>query len=102
MPSIVLLEQLRTIDKRRLEDYIDTLPEKDIKGINHALAISIGLIDPVPNKLTLCLCRTCAENFYGTGAYILRRLDPQQVEKDTCTYCNSKGGFDYEVIPKSR
>lgn len=102
MPSIVLLEQLRTIDKRRLQDYIGTLPEKDIMGINHALAISIGLIDSVPKRLTLCLCRTCAENFYGTGAYILRRLDPQQVEKDNCTYCNSKGGFDYEVIPKTR
>lgn len=102
MPSIVLLEQLRTIDKRRLEDYIGSLPEKDIKGINHALAVSIGLIDPVPNKLTLCLCRTCADNFYGTGAFILRRVNSEQTEKDTCIYCNQRMGYDYEIIPKNR
>ncbi len=102
MSSIVLLEQLRTIDKRRLEDYIGILPEKDIKGINHALAISIGLIDAVPNKLTLCLCRTCADNFYGTGAFVLKRVNPAQVEKDTCTYCNQRKGYDYQVFPKNR
>ena len=53
LPSIVLLEQLRTVDKRRLSEFIGHLPEKHIQGINHALAISIGLIDSVPKKLIL-------------------------------------------------
>ena len=56
LPSIVLLEQLRTVDKRRLSEFIGHLPEKHIQGINHALAVSIGLIDSVPKKLILCLC----------------------------------------------
>ena len=102
LPSIVLLEQLRTVDKRRLNEFIGHLPEKHIQGINHALAVSIGLIDSVPKKLILCLCSTCANNFYGSGAFALRRVDPAQTEKDTCTYCNSRKGFDYEVIPKAR
>ena len=37
-----------------------------------------------------------------TGAYSLRRIDPQQTEKDTCTYCNQRKGYDYEIIPKNR
>ena len=41
LPSIVLLEQLRTVDKRRLGDFIGHLSEKHIHGINHALAVSI-------------------------------------------------------------
>ncbi len=102
LPSIVLLEQLRTVDKRRLGDFIGHLSEKHIQGINHALAISIGLIESVPKKLILCLCSACADNFYGTGAYSLRRIDPQQTEKDTCTYCNQRKGYDYEIIPKNR
>ncbi len=102
LPSIVLLEQLRTVDKRRLNDFIGHLSEKHIQGINHALAVSIGLIESVPKKLILCLCRTCADNFYGTGAYSLRRVDPQQIEKDTCTYCNQRKGYDYELISKNR
>lgn len=102
LPSIVLLEQLRTVDKRRLGNFIGHLSEKHIHGINHALAVSIGLIESVPKKLILCLCRTCAENFYGSGAFVLHRVNPEQTEKDTCTYCNSRNGYDYEIIPKNR
>lgn len=41
--SIVLLEQIRTIDKSRLGIYIGRLDEKCMKGIDQALAISTGL-----------------------------------------------------------
>lgn len=100
IPSIVLLEQLRTVDKRRLSSFIGRLPEKHIQGINHALAVSVGLIENIPNKLILCLCRTCAENFYGSGAFVLHRVGVEQTEKDTCTYCNSRKGVDYELTRK--
>lgn len=100
LPSIVLLEQLRTVDKRRLNDFIGHLSEKHIQGINHALAVSIGLIESVPKKLILCLCRTCADNFYGSGAFVLRRVNSEQNAKDTCTYCNNRKGYDYEIIRK--
>ena len=102
LPSVVLLEQLRTVDTKRLDAYIGRLPEQHIRGINHALAISVGLIAPVPQKLTLCLCSVCAENFRNTGAFSLRRTDPQQAAKDVCTYCNHRKGVDYEVIPRRK
>lgn len=41
--SIVLLEQVRTIDKLRLERYIGQLDETTMKGIDCALAVSIGI-----------------------------------------------------------
>ena len=53
LPSIVLLEQLRTVSKQRLEGYIGRLDKKHIRGVNHALAVSIGLVSPVPNRLNL-------------------------------------------------
>ncbi len=43
LPSIVLLEQLRTIDKRRLEDYIGKIDGTYMKELDRALAVSIGL-----------------------------------------------------------
>lgn len=100
LPSIVLLEQLCTVDKRCLGNFIGHLSEKHICGINHALAVSIGLIESVPKKLILCLCSTCANNFYNPGIYYLRRVDPYQTAKGTCTYCNSRKGLDYEVVRK--
>lgn len=41
--SLVLLEQVRTIDRKRLGEYIGTLEDEYMKGIDHALAISMGL-----------------------------------------------------------
>jgi mRNA interferase MazF len=41
--SLVLLEQVRTIDRKRLGEYIGILDDKYMKGIDRALAISIGL-----------------------------------------------------------
>jgi len=43
MPSIVLLEQIRTIDKKRLNGYIGRLDNNATHNVNSALAISIGL-----------------------------------------------------------
>ena len=99
-PSMILLEQIRTIDKRRLGQRIGKLSDKHIAGLNNALAVSVGLIEPEPQKLTLCLCGTCANNFYGTGAFVLKRVDPDAVEKDTCTYCGQRRGYDYTVMKK--
>lgn len=42
-PSIILLEQIRTIDKKRLDSYIGHLSDMHIDGIDKALAISVGL-----------------------------------------------------------
>lgn len=41
--SIVLLEQLRTIDKSRLGDYIGRLNAEEINCLDNALAISVGI-----------------------------------------------------------
>lgn len=45
-PSIVQLEQLRTIDKRRLRQYIGSADQETIVHINTAIAISCGIITP--------------------------------------------------------
>jgi mRNA interferase MazF len=42
--SIVLLEQIRTIDKRRLRDYVGALGYEDMRGVDRALAVSVGLV----------------------------------------------------------
>ena len=55
LPSLVLLEQLRTIDKRRLQSYIGRLDEYHIRRINRALAVSVGLIEEIPKNLIMCL-----------------------------------------------
>ena len=41
--SLVLLEQIRTIDKSRLKAYLGTLHNEVMSNIDDALAVSIGL-----------------------------------------------------------
>lgn len=41
--SVVLLEQIRTIDKRRLKEKIGHMSDEDIKKVNSALYISLGI-----------------------------------------------------------
>jgi len=98
LPSVILLEQLRTLDKQRLEKYIGRLSERHLNDLNHALAISVGLI-PVQENLVLCLCKPCADNFRLDGKYDLIRGMENQV-RDTCTYCNHRMGFEYELVPR--
>lgn len=43
--SVILLEQLRTIDKQRLREKIDHLDEEIMTRVNTAIEISIGLRD---------------------------------------------------------
>ena len=41
--SIVLLEQIRTVDKKRLEQYMGMMPAEAMARVDKALAISIGI-----------------------------------------------------------
>lgn len=43
--SVILLEQLRTIDKRRLREKIGHLDDELMEKVNDALNISLGLLD---------------------------------------------------------
>ena len=43
--SVVLLEQIRTIDKTRLREKIGELPLNMMKKVNDALMISLGFFD---------------------------------------------------------
>ncbi len=41
--SIVLLEQVRTLDKTRLREHMGTLDPGDMRRVNRALGVSFGL-----------------------------------------------------------
>lgn len=47
--SLLLLEQVRTIDRSRIKSYIGTLDENTMENVNKALCISLGLryVEPV-------------------------------------------------------
>ena len=52
-------------------------------------------------KMELCLCSRCASDFYNMDNYRIKRVDMLQTEKDTCTFCSYRRGYDFYVWPVS-
>lgn len=101
LPSIVLSEQLRTIDKHRLTEYIGHMDEQQMREIDKTLSTSIGLNRPSPQVTRLCLCKSCAQAFLDKGGAHLRqaaKLDGHAI----CISCGKKPGTLYDVITKER
>lgn len=109
--SMAMLEQIRTIDKSRLEDYIGCLDDDVMDYVDRALGISVGLTNAepfqqdsrsdVPDEMVLCLCPTCVRQFIFSPEHIVQRVDRGQV-KETCTYCSIRDGYDYRIIHRKK
>ena len=41
--SVILLEQIRTLDKRRLREHMGRLTDEQMSKVNEAIAVSFGL-----------------------------------------------------------
>ena len=48
--SVVLLEQIRTIDKQRLKEKMGHLDDGTMNAVNSAIAVSFGLTNPARNQ----------------------------------------------------
>lgn len=80
-PSMVLLEQIRTVNKEDLREYIGTVDDdKLFRQINATLKKTFGLWVYKPD-------------------YIVRRLDPFAKRKDRCDKCD-RDGWDYVVTDR--
>lgn len=47
--SVILLEQIRTLDKRRLREKLGHLDDETMMQVNEALGVSFGLFDQKPH-----------------------------------------------------
>jgi len=87
--SVALLEQVRTIDKSRLNDYVGTLNRKQMIKVEKALCSSTGMRKSI-----------CAKPFYESREHFIHRADRNQKLKETCMFCNVRQGYDYFVRKK--
>ncbi len=98
---MVLLEQVRTIDKSRLDTYMVSMDEDSMARVDGALGISLAIDDPtrvkLPDEMELCLCPICASQFFNSPEHIIRRVNPLCDVKDDCTYCQVRKGYDYMI-----
>ena len=114
--SIVLLEQLRTLDKRRLDEFVCTVDSDTMNSIDDALRISVGLKQNEEKdiayhiahkkvgkrtdrgEMMLCLCGTCVRQFIYAPEYSVKKLPQNAKETEWCNYCQVRKGRDYRII----
>ena len=97
--SFVLLEQIRTLDKLRLEDYVGKLNREQMMKVDKALRSSTG-IKKLDKPILMCLCPVCAKPFYNSKEHFIIRADQVQQIKEVCMFCNSRKGCDYLIRKK--
>lgn len=102
-PSMVMLEQVKTVNQSELGEYIGEITDPRLaRIIGNSIKKTLGLWHYSPRDQTAvrCLCPRCAEMYRNTGSFIIRRLDPFQKAKDTCDRCNHPG-WDYVIIDRN-
>ena len=102
-PSMVLLEQLQTVNKEDLVEYIGCMDDEIIwREINYALKCTFGMIRSRMRTADIrCLCPKCLADYFNNPAYIVRRVDPLKGVKDRCDKCNG-AGYDYMILDRKR
>lgn len=102
-PSMVLLEQIQTVNKDQLTDYIGCVDDENLwRQMNAALKKIFGLwhYKKEDGGDVRCLCRKCLSEYIRDPNYIVRRVDPFAKTKDKCDKCGSSG-WDYIVYDRS-
>ncbi len=94
--------------KQRLGEHLGRLTQKEIQQLDYALAVSFGLRRPPKKRkekarkssLTMTLCPSCADAFCWDGEHTLKRVDAISPEKDLCTFCGQRYGYEYRVFDR--
>jgi mRNA interferase MazF len=94
--SIALAEQLRTIDKERLGEYVGEVASDELALVEKAMAVSLGLKPSKPTIWDVTLCSRCKSNFELAGRLLVKRGFSETHE--TCDYCSVGKGLTYGVF----
>ncbi len=101
-PSMALLEQIKSVNKDELTDYIGHIDDEYIwKQINIAIKKTFGLWFNFNHRNSdiRCLCPKCLKDYMNDTSLIVRRVDPLKQEKEKCDKCNGLG-YDYSIFDK--
>lgn len=101
-PSMVLLEQIQTVNKSDLLDYIGTVDdERLMRRIDNTLKKTFGVwfYKKEDERNIRTLCPSCLKDYINTNSYIIRRYDPFAKTKTKCEKC---GRLGWQYIVRER
>ena len=99
--SLALAEQIRTIDRSRLGNYVGRIDGGLQAAIDKALSVSVGLsTDGKQRKqiVTLTLCPRCQSGIERSGYLLVRR--GWQEHREDCCFCQAGKGWAFGVFDR--
>ena len=106
--SMIMLEQLRTVEQSELKDYVGCLSKKFlINKVNPAIFKISGQYEDShrrhteykENRDVRCLCGKCLSDYINNPDYIVRRNYAGPEYKERCDKCNGFG-WEYVIIER--
>lgn len=110
-PSMLLLEQLKTIPVSDLGEYRGMLRGNDTwiqinDGIKKVLGLWHKHREPRkysdPYQSVTCLCSRCLDYYRNSPSYRIKRLTPEKGARDICDRCGYNFGVDYLITELRR
>ena len=110
-PSMLLLEQLKTIPVSDLGEYRGMLHGNDTwiqinDGIKKVLGLWHKHREPRkysdPYQSVTCLCSRCLDYYRNSPSYRIKRLTPEKGARDICDRCGYNFGVDYLITELRR
>ena len=102
-PSMILLEQIQTVSKEHLTDYIGNVDDERLwKRINITLKkiFDMWYYKKEEKEDIRCLCPKCLNEYLHNPNYIVRRADPFAKIKEKCDKCG-ESGWEYILYDRS-
>lgn len=102
--SMVLCEQITTIDKTQIHSFICHVSAEAMARVTKAIRTSVGddLVPKLPlaymeapYEMVMTLCYAHRQPYFDDPMYWVERVDPFQ-DKETCTLCN-RTGYDFRI-----
>lgn len=90
-PSLILVEQLRTVNKGQMTEYIGKVDEEVIARIDVALSKTLGSY----NGKIKYLCNVCRNKKIKNN--FIKRIDPFEKATHKCSFCSGKA-YQYIVF----
>lgn len=102
MPSMILIEQITTVNQSELKNYIGKVSDRDLlRTIRTSIMKTLGIWYNTEERTgdVRCLCKKHLDEYKLLPNYIIKRFDPLQVKMDKCDKCDSLG-YDYLFFKK--
>ena len=93
--SLLLAEQLRTLDKTRLTEKVGALDAEALEGMDQVLRSSLNLQHRF--YFSMYLCPVCSHLLYRSACFFPRRTEKFPRRKARCQLCRERSGFAYDV-----